>query len=113
MSGRVGLIGGSADILSLSQLELQVYGQRVAGGMFRVSDFVVRSANGHDALDGVVTLTLGGFALRLRDGSLSKLADVPPIFDRLVGSRVWATTNARGSVSSFGMIGRPVGRPDN
>jgi hypothetical protein len=103
-AGRVILDGAPARMLKLSQLNLWVSGTRTSDTRFRVSDYRVREANGARAWDGVLRATAAGFSLELSDGSAHAISGAPSSFIQLVGSRVWLTENADGSVREYGVL---------
>lgn len=104
LAGRVVLDGAPREILALSQLELRVRGTSLPDGHFAVVDFVVRRANGREALDGMLQARGDGFALSLPDGSMHALRGTPPQFTQLVGRRIWLTETSAGTVADYGII---------
>ncbi|HEY3746011.1 MAG TPA: hypothetical protein VGL17_07215 [Gemmatimonadaceae bacterium] len=103
-AGRVILDGAPARMLKLSQLNLWVSGTRTSDTRFRVSDYRVREANGARAWDGVLRAAAAGFTLEFSDGSAHAISGAPSSFVQLVGSRVWLTENADGSVREYGVL---------
>jgi hypothetical protein len=70
-----------------------------------VESFVVLAVDGRSASDGILVQTDNGYALRLRDGSMQELSDVPEALMELVGARIWLTGIDEPPVA-FGVIER-------
>ena len=71
---------------------------------FVVQDFQVIGMRGRPALDGVLEVTAGGFAVRLQDGSLRVIPGLPSECAEHVGARVWVIRFDEPSGVEFGRI---------
>jgi hypothetical protein len=91
------LVGDSLDaVRAAAGLEIMVRGVVLApdrtsrpSARLDAVRFVVRSADGIAAQDGVLERDGAGFALRLADGRLLTLTDVPVTLREQIGARIW------------------------
>ena len=101
-AGRVVIDSAAAGLLRLDHLEVWLRGTRTSPDRFRVSDYRVRSANGAAAWDGILRGDANSLRLELDDGSVRAIRRAPSGLDRLIGSRIWFTENADGTLREYG-----------
>ncbi len=89
-------------------LEVVVRGFLVSSRDVVVFDYIVRSAKGVPAFDGVLTQRDGGWALLLTDGGgVKPLPVAPPTLRSAVGMRVWVSLAPQSSAPvAYGLVGR-------
>jgi hypothetical protein len=102
--GRVIVDGANPGMLKLSQLDLWVRGTHTSTNRFRVTDYRVRGANGARAWDGTLRSAPSGFRLELDDGSSRAIRGAPASFAQLIGTRMWVTERADGTVLQYGVF---------
>jgi len=56
---------------------------------FRMTSFLVRAADGADAVDGILIREPGGYALRLMDGTALPITRLPASLERQAGARIY------------------------
>ena len=105
-----------SSLAAVDRVEVEVRGiWGVAGSTFEVNDFVVRSVEGAQAMDGVLIVVnedqtdeRGGsttaYALQLTRGGSAALTDPPADLIAHVGQRVWVIGAADGPPTAFGVI---------
>jgi len=106
------LVGDSLDaVRAAAGLEIMVRGVPLSpdGGArpvarFNVRDFAVRRVNGIDAVDGVLERAGAGVALRLTDGRLLTLTDVPVTLRDQIGGRIWWAGPLDRAPNSYGIL---------
>ena len=100
--GTVTLVGAPA-LATLSGLEVWASGRR-RDAVLDVQEFVVRAAEGHPAIDGVLTERGGKLTIVETDGASTPIPSPSAAMQSLVGTRIWVTL-VNGEVRSFGAIG--------
>jgi hypothetical protein len=74
---------------------------------FDVQRFLVRSADGVSATDGVLVAADTGFALRLSDGRDVPVAALPTSLRRMLGARVWLAGPLSAPPQAYGVLREP------
>jgi hypothetical protein len=100
----VTLVGAPA-LATLAGLEVWASGRR-RGAVLDVQDFVVRAADGHAAIDGVLADRDGKHSVVGGDGQVTPIPRAPAAMQPLIGKRIWVTL-VNGEVRSFGLIAAP------
>lgn len=70
-----------------------------------VQDFEVTGMHGRPALDGILELTTGGYALRLANGELCPVTGLSADVAEYVGARLWVIGSDDDPPAMFGVIG--------
>jgi hypothetical protein len=105
-SGRVELVGPPRELTMASGLDVVLKGSWREKGRFAALDFLVRVANGREAVDGTLRQAQGQFELHAEAGRVVTLRNVPPAFAGLVGHRLWVVLNSEGGLSEYGVLDR-------
>ena len=77
---------------------------RFSANEFAVREFVVRRVNGVVAVDGVLERAGAGFALRLADGRLLTLTDLPVTLRDRIGGRIWWAGPLDRAPNAYGIL---------
>jgi hypothetical protein len=86
----------------VSGAEVEVRGSRQADGGLSAREFLVRAVDGRPAVDGRLEASGGALFVVTADGQRVPLGDPPSALRERVGTRVWVTREADGSVINFG-----------
>ena len=111
-TGPVAVIGPLAPtVAALQEMDVWVQGplsvalgRAIPPRQIEARQFAVRAVNGVAALDGTLREESGEFVLVGPAGKRTILGSPPPALRARVGSRVWVTRDAGGTVVGFGVI---------
>lgn len=100
------LVGSQASALaSVDGGDVVARGTFDANPGFVVQEFQVTGMRGRPALDGVLELTVSGYALRLHDGSIRVIPGLPSECAEYLGVRLWVIGFDDAGAPEFGRIG--------
>jgi hypothetical protein len=87
----------------VSGVEVEVHGERQAGGALSVRDFTVVTVEGKPALDGTLERSGTDLVLRTASGRV-RLGNPPAALRPMAGARVWITGAPDTGPNTYGVI---------